>query len=250
MIDSARADVLGCPVDRLDMAATIARCRELIAAPGYAQHMAMNTAKLVALERDRRLREIVMRSDVVSADGQGIVLAARLLGDPLPERVPGIDLMDHLLEVAATDRYTVFVLGAAEDVLERAISRLQERHPGLQFAGFRNGYFSEAEEQSVCAEIRDSGADILFVAMSTPRKEYFLGEHGPDLGVSFGMGVGGAIDVAAGLTPRAPEIWQRLGLEWLYRTLQEPKRMLGRYLRSNGAFALMLVRALVRRSRS
>ena len=120
-------------------------------------------------------------------------------------------------------------------------------HPSLRFAGYRDGYFDDAETESVCEEIRLSGARILFVAMSSPRKEYFLGEHGRGLGVPLVMGVGGAIDVVAGLTRRAGSGWQRLGLEWLFRLLQEPRRMFGRYARTNTKFIWLVARQMVQR---
>ena len=242
---AARVPVLGCPIDPLTMDETVARCEELIRGGGYSQHVAINVAKLVALSDDPELRAIVDGCDVISADGQGVVLASRLLGRPLPERVAGIDLMEALLARAAEQGYGVFVLGARQAVLERAIASFRERHPGLHVAGYRDGYFSREEEPAVCEEIRASGADILLVAISSPRKEQFLGEHGAALGVPFAMGVGGAIDVVAGITRRAPLAWQRLGLEWLYRLLQEPRRMFKRYAVSNARFAVLLGRALL-----
>jgi N-acetylglucosaminyldiphosphoundecaprenol N-acetyl-beta-D-mannosaminyltransferase len=211
----ARVRVLGCPVDALDMEATVARCEEIVAERTYAQHMALNVAKLVACRDDELLRSAVENSAIVNADGQGVVLAARLLGTRLPERVAGIDLMDALMARAAERGWRVFILGAKDEVLERASEVLAERHPGLILAGTRNGYFKPEETAGVCEQIREAKTDVLFVAMGTPHKELFLAEHGPSLGVPLVMGVGGAIDVVAGVTRRAPVLWQRLGLEWL-----------------------------------
>jgi N-acetylglucosaminyldiphosphoundecaprenol N-acetyl-beta-D-mannosaminyltransferase len=240
----SRANVLGCEIDALDMEATVARCDELIRAGGYAQHVAINAAKLVLLQEDEALRQIVADCALVSADGQAVVWAGRLLGTSLRTRVAGIDLMDRLLARAAERGYRVFILGAREDVLKQAVTRLRERHDGIDLA-YRNGYFTEGETESVCEQIREVHADILLVAISSPHKERFLGEHGPTLGVPFVMGVGGAIDVVAGITRRAPRTWQRLGLEWLYRLLQEPRRLFRRYAVTNARFALLLARALV-----
>jgi N-acetylglucosaminyldiphosphoundecaprenol N-acetyl-beta-D-mannosaminyltransferase len=240
-----RVRVLGCPVDPLDMEATVARCEEIVAERAYAQHMALNVAKLVACRDDELLRSAVENSAIVNADGQGVVLAARLLGTRLPERVAGIDLMDALMARAAQRGWRVFILGARDEVLERASAVLAERHPGLILAGTRNGYFKPEETAGVCEQIRAARTDVLFVAMGTPHKELFLAEHGPSLGVPLVMGVGGAIDVVAGVTRRAPVLWQRLGLEWLYRMLQEPRRMFRRYAVTNARFAALLGRALV-----
>lgn len=242
---TARVRVLGCPIDALDMDATLARCTALIESGGFAQHMAVNAAKLVAMRDDERLRRIIEDCHLISADGQSVVWASRLLGTPVPERVAGIDLMMGLLAEAERCGYRVYVLGARRDVLEQAIARIRERHPNLRFAGWRDGYFEPQETSEVCDDIRTSGADILLVAMSTPRKEIFLGDHGLELGVPFVMGVGGAIDVVAGVTRRAPGAWQRLGLEWLYRLLQEPRRMFRRYAVTNARFLWLLAAALM-----
>lgn len=242
----ARARVLGCEIDRLDMVATVARCEALIEAGGPAQHVAVNAAKLVAMHDDPRLRAIVHGCDLVSADGQSVVWASRLLGDPLPERVAGIDLMEALLTLAERKGYRVFVLGARRFVLERAVAELRRRHPLLALAGYRDGYFDDSESEVVCAEIHAARADILFVAISSPRKEYWLARHFDQLGVSFAMGVGGSIDVIAGVTRRAPRAAQRLGLEWLFRLAQEPRRLFARYAVTNARFLLALQRELLR----
>jgi len=242
---SPRAEILGCAIDRLDMQRTLEAVEEVIAAGRYTQHMSINAAKLVTMHDDPKMREIIAGCGLVSPDGQSIVWASKVLGDPLPERVAGIDLMEALLGLAEQRGHRVFFLGARADVLERALEVLGERFPGLVVAGARDGYFASDEEPDVCAEIAAADADILFVAMSSPRKEYFLGEYGPRLGVPFAMGVGGSIDVVAGVTRRAPRAWQRLGLEWLYRLLQEPRRMFRRYAVTNARFTFLVGRALV-----
>lgn len=242
---SPRAEILGCPIDRLDMRATLDAVDAIIASRRFTQHMAINAAKLVAMNDDPKLSRIVGECGLVSADGQAVVWASRLLGDPLPERVAGIDLMHALLGVAETRGHRVFFLGARPQVLQTALARIREAHPRLAIAGARDGYFTTEEESQVCAEIRASRPDILFVAMSSPRKEYFLGEHGASLGASFVMGVGGSIDVIAGVTRRAPVIWQRLGFEWLFRLLQEPRRMFRRYAVTNWRFAGLVARELL-----
>jgi len=239
--------VLGCPLDAIDMDQTVARCEGAIASRRYLQHMSVNAAKLVALHDDPGMRRMIVPCGLITADGQSVVWAARLLGARLPERVAGIDLMTRLLEAADAKGYGVYVLGARRDVLDTALARLRERYPRLRIVGSRDGYYADAEADEVCEEIRRSGADILFVAMSSPRKEYFLGERGPKLGVPFAMGVGGSVDVIAGVTRRAPRPLQRAGLEWAYRLAQEPRRLARRYLMTNVRFAWMVLRALVTR---
>jgi N-acetylglucosaminyldiphosphoundecaprenol N-acetyl-beta-D-mannosaminyltransferase len=240
-------EVLGVAIDSVDMDAALARCDQLLESGRFAQHMAVNVAKLVTMQDDAFMREITAGCDLVTADGQGVVWASRVLGDPLPERVAGIDLMEALFGRAEQTGRSVYVLGARAEVLERAMDELRRRHPRLRVAGYRDGYFEDGEEAEVVAGIRAARPDYLFVAMSSPRKEYFLGEHGPSLGAMFAMGVGGAIDVMAGETRRAPMWMQRLGLEWLYRLAQEPGRLFRRYATSNLRFARLVAAEWVRR---
>ena len=241
--------VLGCAIDRIDMDTALDRCVELSRSGRFAQHMAVNAAKLVTMQDDEFMRAITARCDIVTADGQSVVWASRVLGDSLPERVAGIDLMEALFARAEASGDSVYILGARQEVLERAVEELLRRHPRLQIAGYRNGYFDPDEEESVAAAIRKANPNLLFVAMSSPRKEYFLGTYGRELGGMFAMGVGGAIDVMAGETRRAPAWMQRTGLEWLYRLLQEPGRLLWRYASTNGRFVWLVGREWVTRRR-
>ncbi len=228
------------------MTQTLARCEELIARRGFAQHVAINAAKLVAIQHDPELRRIVGACELVTADGQPVVWASRLLGDPLPERVAGIDLMYELFALAERRGFRVFILGAKADVLDQARTKLLARHPRLQLVGARDGYFSHDEEHEVAEEVRTARPDILFVAISSPRKEYWLGHYARTIDVPFVMGVGGAIDVVAGITRRAPAPFQRLGLEWAYRLAQEPRRLWRRYAVTNVQFARLLAGAVLR----
>jgi N-acetylglucosaminyldiphosphoundecaprenol N-acetyl-beta-D-mannosaminyltransferase len=241
------AHVLGCRIDRLTMAQTLDVCAEAVEQRRFTQHMAINAAKIVAMHDDPKLREIIAACELVNADGQSVVWASRLVGDPLPERVAGIDLMHELLKLAASRGYRVYILGARQEVLEEAVRRLRAKHPDLVLAGYRHGYFSDEEEADVAREIGATNPDILFVAMSSPRKEYFLGTYRDVLGAPFVMGVGGSIDVVAGATRRAPRLMQRVGLEWLFRLLQEPRRMFRRYAVTNGRFIALVAAAVVRR---
>jgi N-acetylglucosaminyldiphosphoundecaprenol N-acetyl-beta-D-mannosaminyltransferase len=242
-----RARILGVDIDRLDMDETVRRCAELIDSGGPVQHVSVNVAKIVALRDDDRLREIVERCHLVSVDGQPVVWASKALRDPLPERVAGIDLMFRLLGLAEERDYRVYVLGAKQEVLETAVARLAERYPRLTIAGYHHGYFTEEDSAAVCEVVRAAEPHILLVAMSSPRKEYWLADHAVELGVPFSMGVGGSIDVVAGLTKRAPDLMQRLGLEWFYRFIQEPRRLGPRYLRTNARFGGLFVRELITR---
>ena len=236
--------MLDCAIDRLDMVQTLARCQAIIERGAFAEQVSINAAKLVMLRHDPHLREVVNQCELVNADGQSIVWASRLLGDPLPERVPGIDVMHALIAMAEREDWGVYVLGARREVLEAAVGSLHQTYPGLRLVGYRDGYFRDDEGSDVAAAIRDSGAQILFVAMSSPRKEHWLGRYGRSLNVSLVMGVGGAIDIVAGVTRRAPRRWQQLGIEWLYRLVQEPRRMFRRYLVTNVRFTILVGQAM------
>ena len=245
-----RARLLGVEIDRLTMDETLERCREVIDSGGFAQHVAINAAKTVAAREDAALRQVISDCELVTADGQSVVWASHVLGDPLPERVAGIDLMNNLLALAEQRQYRVFILGARPEVLESAVKVLRERHPGIDIVGYRDGYFSDDQGAEVADEIRRARAQILFVAMSSPRKEYWLSRHGRRVNVPFIMGVGGSIDVIAGVTRRAPRSLQRLGLEWCYRLAQEPRRLIKRYWYTNTRFLGLTAQAAVLRVRS
>ena len=240
-----RANVLGCELDRVDMREAVERCQQLIERGHPAQHVSVNVAKLVAIRSDARMRELVLASELVTADGMPVVWASRLLGDPLPMRVAGIDLMSELLAVAERHGYRVYVLGARDAVLARALARIRERHPRIEIAGHRNGFFTDGEIDEVVSEIQTAAPHILFLAMSSPKKEHWLAAYGAQLRVPLVMGVGGSIDIWAGETKRAPLWMQRNGLEWLYRLVQEPRRMWRRYLFTNAAFLWLLCGAVL-----
>jgi UDP-N-acetylglucosamine 2-epimerase (non-hydrolysing) len=239
-----RAEVLGCEIDRIDMDEALTRCDAYVRGRAHARHIAVNAAKIVSSRHSLEVRRLINGADLVTADGQAVVWASRLLGDPLPARVTGIDLMERLLALADGRGYRVFLLGARPEVLSVAVARIQARHPGLTIAGHRDGYFTRAEEPEVAGQIRAARPDLLFVAMSSPQKEYFLGRWASQLDVPFSMGVGGALDVIAGQTRRAPHLVQRLGLEWAFRLAQEPRRLGRRYLTTNSTFVWLTVRGV------
>jgi N-acetylglucosaminyldiphosphoundecaprenol N-acetyl-beta-D-mannosaminyltransferase len=246
----ARADILGCRIDRLTMSETVHECERFILNGHSAQHVSVNAAKLVAMRDNPALREVIESASIVSADGQSIVWASRLLGDDLPERVAGFDLMHRLLALAADRGYRAYFLGARQQVLARAMERLRVLYPGLEIAGCHHGYFADSESDEICAEIRAASPHMLFVAMSSPRKEVWFAEHGATIQVPLTMGVGGSIDVVAGVTRRAPRWAQRAGLEWFFRLIQEPGRLGGRYLTTNGRFVALLAGEMIRRRRA
>lgn len=208
----------------------------------------VNVAKMVNMRSDSLLRESVESGDLVLADGMPLVWLSRLKRQPLPERVAGIDLMYRLFDLANRDGWRVYFLGARREVLDRVVEIAREHYPGMVIAGGQDGYFTDAQQAEVAGAIRAAQADILVVAMSSPKKELFMKRWGDGLGVSVTHGVGGSFDVMAGVTRRAPRWMQRCGLEWLYRVIQEPRRMWKRYLVTNTRFVWMFMSELMRSS--
>jgi N-acetylglucosaminyldiphosphoundecaprenol N-acetyl-beta-D-mannosaminyltransferase len=208
----------------------------------FTQHVVVNVAKLVHMQRDRVLFDSVVGCDIINIDGMGVVWGGRFLGLEIPERVAGVDLFHSLLALATEKHEPVFLLGATEDVLEQAVINIKAIYPGLIIAGYHHGYFWD-NEAALVERVKNSGAAMLFVAVTSPKKEAFINRWREQLGVKFVMGVGGTFDVVAGKTKRAPVWMQNYGMEWLYRLLQEPKRMWKRYVYTNLQFFWMLVRA-------
>jgi N-acetylglucosaminyldiphosphoundecaprenol N-acetyl-beta-D-mannosaminyltransferase len=234
-----RVTLFGVPVDNLTLAETVDRVEEMIQCGPTHQHVVVNVDKIVKLQRDPALREAILGCDLINADGQPVVWASRLLGRPLKERVTGVDLFDALIDRCRVRGFRPYLLGARQEVVEKVAAILK---PRVQLAGWRNGYWTQEEEAAVVASIRQTRPDILFVAMSSPKKELFLKRWKGELQVPFVMGVGGTFDVVAGLVGRAPGWMQRCGLEWLYRLGQEPRRMWRRYLVDDMAFFGLLAR--------
>ena len=193
------------------------------------------------MQRDIELKKSVEDCDLINIDGQGVVLGARMCGHDVPERVAGVDLFHQLLAMSASEGFPVFLLGATEKVVAETNSRVQSLYPKLKVAGYHHGYFWD-DEENVVNQIRQSGAKLLFVAITSPKKENFINKWQDKLGVNFVMGVGGTFDVVAGKVTRAPLWMQKYGLEWLYRVMQEPRRMFMRYFTTNSKFAWLLLK--------
>lgn len=201
----------------------------------------VNAGKIIQIRSDATLAKNVAISDLINADGQSLVWASRILGKPLKERVAGIDLMDNLVKLAHENQYKIFLFGAKEEVVKKVVEIYSKKYNKNIIAGYRNGYFNQNDEASIAKEIKDSGAQMLFVAITSPFQENFMFNNKEILkSVNFKMGVGGSFDVISGMTKRAPLWMQKNGLEWFYRFLQEPKRMWKRYLVGNSKFIYLV----------
>ena len=241
----SRISFYGAPIDLLAMEETIGIAETAMRDRSPVRHTALNVAKLVKMRYDRLLSEDVCSSDIVGIDGAGIAWGVSLFSAARVERVAGIDLFLNLLAHCAQTGRRPYILGARQEMLERAMDEARRRFPGLEFAGSRNGYFKPADEDGIVANIRASGADALFVAMPTPHKERFLNAHAQKVGVPFIMGIGGSVDVLAGHISRAPRWMQAAGLEWFHRMIKEPRKMVARYATTNSAYAWWILRSFI-----
>lgn len=237
-----RITLMGCRVDNLTMEETLGKVEGFIQSGLPHQHVVVNVDKLVKASRDQELRQIINECALINVDGMPVVWASRLLGKPLKERVAGVDLFEALMRRAGEKGWRVFLLGAREEVVSKVAETYSGKYPGLVLAGYRNGYWKDEEEEAVAEQIRASQADLLFVAISSPKKEQFLGKYQANMRIPFAMGVGGTFDVAIGKVKRAPLWMQKSGLEWFYRFLQEPRRMFRRYFIDDMAFIGLLLK--------
>ena len=241
--------LFGMYMDPLRMDDVVERCRTAIQTRRRMLVGVLNAAKVVNLRRNPLLRNSLIECDLIVADGQSVVWASRLLGRPLPERIAGIDLFVRLLGLADAEERSIAILGAKPEVLASMERVIRARFPKVRIVYSHHGYFSTDEADGIAKDIRNSQADMLFLGMVSPKKEIFLGTYGATLGVPVLHGVGGSFDVLAGLTRRAPLSWQKLGLEWAYRVLQEPRRLWWRYLSTNTSFLQLIARELVHPAR-
>ncbi|MHB1418805.1 MAG: WecB/TagA/CpsF family glycosyltransferase [Bacillota bacterium] len=220
-----RVRVFGISVDRVDMKGALQLIEEFIREGSPHLIFAANPEKVMRVEQDGELKEILQQAHLVIADGTGIVWAAKVFGRSLPERVTGIDLMHAITALSASRGYRVYFLGAAPGVAEEASTRLARIYPGLQVAGTHHGYFRPEEEAELIQEVNFCRPDVLFVAMGSPRQEKWLHRHREQLEVPVCMGIGGSLDVITGRVDRAPRWMQQVGLEWSYRLLRDPRRV-------------------------
>ena len=247
MTGSDRSELLGLEFERAGMGAIVARCLAWCHAP-RATHIVTtaNASHLCMMRRDPALRAACQAADLAVADGMSVVWALRLLGRPVRERVAGIDLMTQLLDAGSRDRLRVYFLGARPEVVERLLAHCRTRYPGLAIAGSHDGYFTADDEPAIVADIRAQAPHVLFIGMPSPFKEVFAEQHRGPLQVPVIIGVGGSFDVLAGVIARAPIAAQRLGLEWAWRLLLEPRKLWRRYLTTNSEFIWLVCREFVR----
>ena len=238
-----KVNIFNIPIDAITMKETLQRVEDAIVKQEQIHHTVVNAGKIAAMQTNKELQKSVVEATIINADGQAIIWAANLLGQKLPERVSGIDLMEGLVKRSFEKGYKCYFLGATEEVVAKLVNIYKDQYSKDIIAGYRNGYFNKGEEESIAHQISESGANILFVAITSPKKEIFLNTYKKQLqNVNFIMGVGGSFDVISGKVKRAPLWMQSIALEWLYRVMQEPKRLGRRYLVGNTKFIWLVVK--------
>lgn len=218
-----RIDVLGVGFDNLTMAEAVEKAWALLGQPGAHYVVTPNPEIVEVCRTDEAARTAVNGADLVLPDGVGVVKGAAMLGTPLKEKTPGVEFAGHLMAKMAEGGKSLYLLGAKPGVAELAAKRLQAQYPGLRIAGTHDGYFQE--DGPVVEEIRRSGADCVFVCLGAPKQEKWMAANGAATGASLLCGLGGSLDVFAGVVARAPKFWSDHGLEWFYRLCKEPRRI-------------------------
>ncbi len=215
-------EILSVRVDVLDDQGIISRINEFLTMNSFHQITPVNPEFIMAAQHDEDLQNIAAKSDLNVPDGVGLQLAARILGVSIGQRVTGVDLTCDLAKIASKTGHSIFLLGAANGVAQKVADNLKATYPGLKIAGAHSG---SPSEQGIVNRINSSGADILLVAFGVPKQEKFISENRERLNVKIAMCVGGTFDFIAGNVPRAPRWMRQIGLEWVFRLMNQPKRI-------------------------
>lgn len=219
-----KVNILGVNVDMVDINGAADRIMEFLDEEGLHTVFTPNSEIIMAAYRDASFADILNRSDLLTADGIGVVYASKILKKPIKERAAGYDIACTVLDRIKDTGHKLYLFGGKPGVAEDAMTRLLQKYKGLKIVGLRNGYFKPEDEKSIVEDINNSGADIVFVCLGAPLQEKWIDRHRTELKARVAMGIGGSLDVFAGKTERAPEFFCKTGLEWFYRLCKEPWR--------------------------
>ncbi len=220
-----RIKICDVPLDCVDMKSAVDHLNSVITGGNKCSVFAMNPEKVIFANKNNEIKSILSNAGLLIPDGIGVVLAAKLQGVKIKERVPGCELAVKLCELAEKNNYGVFLLGAKEETNLIASEKLIEKYPGLRISGRNNGYFTDEQNGEIVKKINDSGAHIVLVALGSPKQEKWIEKHQHEINANILQGVGGTLDVIAGNVKRAPSLWRVTHLEWLYRLLSQPQRI-------------------------
>lgn len=231
-----RVTILNTYIDVLTMNETINLVEKYVRCSEPLHLIGVNADKINVSNENEKMRKIVNSCGIINADGASVVLASRFLNKPLPERVAGIDLMQNLVSLSNKKGYTIYLLGAKKNVVNKTAKVLKDRFRNLKIVGVHDGYFNRDEWLEISNKLKAVKPDFVFVGITSPKKEYLVEYlQGQGNNCVF-MGVGGSFDVISGNITRAPKWIQKLNMEWLFRVSQEPKRLFKRYFLGNVKF--------------
>ena len=219
-----RLEILGIGIDRIDSNEALRQIGQFIASGTPHQIVTANAEIIYQASKNEKMKDVINAAQMVTADGSGVVWASRQLGQPLAQRVTGIDLVNSICEQSAKDKWKIYILGSAPGVADTAANNIRDKFPGCNIVGTHHGYFNEQEEALIIAELEQLQPDVLFVALGAPKQEYWIADHIQQLNIPVAMGIGGSMDVLSGNVRRAPKWMQKMSLEWLYRLLIQPTR--------------------------
>ena len=219
-----RLEILGVGIDKVNSQQALEKIGEFIASGQPHQIVTANAEIIYQASKNEKMCNVINNAQMVTADGSGVVWASRQLGQPLEQRVTGIDLVNSICEQSAKDKWKIYILGSAPGVAATAAVNIRDKFPGCNIVGTHHGYFNAKEEKQILAELEQLKPDVLFVALGAPKQEYWIADHLAELGIPVGMGIGGSMDVLSGNVKRAPKWMQKMSLEWLYRLLIQPTR--------------------------
>ncbi len=221
---SEKVNILGVEISKLNIEEVTAEIVKMIEEGGFHSVFTPNSEIVMSAYKDPNFAALLKKADILTADGIGVVYASKILGNPIKSRAAGYDISLELMKQAAERGYSLYFFGAAPGVAETAKMKMEEKYKGLKVVGTHDGYFDVAEEEILKSDIKEKAPDILFVCLGSPKQEKWIIENCGELGVKVAIGLGGCLDVYAGNVKRAPDIYIKLGIEWLYRLIKEPKR--------------------------
>lgn len=243
-----KVDILGAEISCVDINEAVENVRKVLESGGKASIFTPNPEILQLSYKNPELKSALDDAYMLLPDGIGVVLAAKILGRPLKGRVTGIDFLHRLCELCAEQRLGLFLLGAKEGVARKAAESLKKLYPQIEICGVQNGYFGNGETESIIDKINSSGAAVTAVCLGAPKQELFIHKYRDKIKSNICIGVGGALDVISGNVKRAPKVFQKLGLEWLYRSICQPKRFVRLF--SLPVFVINVFRQKLRHSES
>lgn len=220
-----RVNILGINVDSVTLSESVGRCEELALGNGLSQVVTLNPEMVMGSLKSSSFLRILEDAELIIPDGHGIIWGAERLGTPLKEQVPGIELFKALLKRGSEKGYSIYLYGAAPEVVEKTVENIKREYPGIKIAGYSHGYIKGSEVEDLLKTIDELRPDFLFVALGSPKQEQFIGACKPRLSHGVAIGVGGSFDVLSGSVKRAPKWIRKIHMEWLYRSLRDPSRL-------------------------